>query len=256
MASNFYKLQPSDSLKHKTQIEIDGKKYPLDIWVERRRDIRFSIARKSINLRVPYGIDQKQLNEQIEHTVQWVKNIFSEKPHLMERFQIKSYADGDVIQVGKRSYTLHISHINKTNHSAKIIGQDIYLKLSANTTSDNHHKATKKLISRLVAHDFLPEIARRVDEFNDQYFKEEINKISIKYNLSNWGSCSSKRNLNFSSRLLFAPDDVINYVIIHELAHLKEANHSPKFWAVVAGIMPDYKEKEAWLKLHGKELDF
>jgi len=86
--------------------------------------------------------------------------------------------------------------------------------------------------------------------------KEEINKISIKYNHSNWGSCSSKRNLNFSSKLLFAPDDVIDYVIIHELAHLKEANHSPKFWAIVAKAMPSYKEKKKWLSVNGKNLDF
>ena len=243
-------------LKQKTQIKINGVKYPLDIWVERRRDIRFSIARKSINLRVPYSISQKELNEQINNTIKWVSKIFEEKPELKDRFSIKAFNNGDIIHVGKRTYTLHIDHIDKLNHSAKINGSDIYIKLSENTTSENHHKAAKKLISRLVAYDFLPEIAKRVDFFNDQYFQEEINKISIKYNHSNWGSCSSKRNLNFSSRLLFAPDDVIDYVIIHELSHLKEANHSSKFWAIVAKVMPSYKEKEAWLKKFGKGLDF
>ncbi len=229
---------------------------PLDVWVERRRDIRFSIARKSINLRVPYGISQKDLLEQIEFVKGWVQKVFDEKPELKDRFSIKSYNTGDTISVGLRSYTINIKLLDKKNHSANIKGSTLFLKLSAHASIDNRHKAAKKLISRLVAHDFLPEISKKVDQLNDTFFQEEINKISIKYNHSNWGSCSSKRNLNFSSRLLFAPDDVIDYVIIHELAHLKEANHSPKFWAIVAKAMPNYKEKENWLNTHGKNLDF
>jgi len=243
-------------LKQKTQIEVDGMKLPLDVWVERRRDIRFSIARKSINLRVPYGISQKELLEQIEYVKSWLKKVFDEKPQLKDRFRIKSYHTGDVISVGQRTYTINIELLDKKNHSANMKNANIYLKLSAHASPENRHKAAKKLISRLIAHDFLPEISRKVDQLNDTFFQEEINKISIKYNHSNWGSCSSKRNLNFSSKLLFAPDDVIDYVIIHELAHLKEANHSPRFWAIVAKVMPSYKEKEKWLNTHGKSVDF
>lgn len=243
-------------MKQKTQIEIDGMKLPLDVWVEQRRDVRFSIARKSINLRVPFGINQEELLEQIELIKNWVKKIFDDKPELKHRFIIKTYATGDTIIVGKRTYLLLLQQIDKKNHSAKLKGSTIQLKLSAHVSSENQHKACKKLISRLIANDFLPEISKKVDTLNDIHFQEEINKISIKYNHSNWGSCSSKRNLNFSSRLLFAPDDVIDYVIIHELAHLKEANHSPKFWAIVAKAMPSYKEKEKWLSVNGKNLDF
>ncbi len=229
---------------------------PLDVWVERRRDIRFSIARKSINLRVPYGISQKQLNEQIELTKQWVSGVFQKKPELKERFVVKTYQTGDTIQLKDITYTLFIKLTDKKGHHAQLKENQIHLHLTSQDSPDNRHKAAKKLISRLISKHALPEFAKRVDTLNDQFFQEEINNIRIKYNHSNWGSCSSKRNLNFSSRLLFAPDDVVDYVIIHELAHLKEANHSPRFWAIVANVMPNYKEKERWLKIHGKQLDF
>jgi len=55
-----------------------------------------------------------------------------------------------------------------------------------------------------------------------------------------WGSCSSKRNVNFSWRLIMAQDSVIDYVVVHELAHLTEMNHSARFWAIVEGVVPDY----------------
>lgn len=63
-----------------------------------------------------------------------------------------------------------------------------------------------------------------------------------------WGSCSGKNNICFSWRLVMAETDVIDYVVIHELAHLKELNHSPRFWAIVQGVMPDYKERVRKLK--------
>jgi len=63
-----------------------------------------------------------------------------------------------------------------------------------------------------------------------------------------WGSCSAKGNLNFSWRLMLAGEDAIDYVVVHELAHLREMNHSPRFWAVVAGILPDYEQRRTQLK--------
>jgi predicted metal-dependent hydrolase len=82
----------------------------------------------------------------------------------------------------------------------------------------------------------------------------EFGRIAIKDTRSRWGSCSSKGNLNFSWRLLLGPDAVFDYVIAHEVAHLKELNHSPAFWAHVAALCPDFKTHRAWLRKHGREL--
>ena len=69
-----------------------------------------------------------------------------------------------------------------------------------------------------------------------------------------WGSCSSRKNINFSWRLVMASDDVIDYVVVHELAHLIQMNHSPKFWAIVKSVLPDYKQRQAKLKELQKRL--
>ena len=72
--------------------------------------------------------------------------------------------------------------------------------------------------------------------------------VKINRAKARWGSCSAKKNLNFSWRLMMADDDVIDYVVVHELAHLKEMSHSPRFWAIVEGVLPDYRARQSRLR--------
>lgn len=93
-----------------------------------------------------------------------------------------------------------------------------------------------------------------------KYYAEKenfvYNKITIKNLVSRWGSCSTKGNLNFNCLLMLTPDYVIDYIVVHELCHLREMNHSEKFWAEVEKIIPDYQRAELWLKQNGGNLIF
>lgn len=79
-------------------------------------------------------------------------------------------------------------------------------------------------------------------------------RIVIRDQKTRWGSCSSRGNLNFNWRLVLAPVPVLDYVVIHELAHRREMNHSPRFWSIVAEMMPDYQTHRKWLRDHGDSL--
>jgi len=79
-------------------------------------------------------------------------------------------------------------------------------------------------------------------------------RITVRDTASRWGSCSSARSLSFSWRLILAPDFVLDYVVAHEVAHLKEMNHSPRFWAHVKYLVADKNTAQNWLRVNGREL--
>ena len=80
------------------------------------------------------------------------------------------------------------------------------------------------------------------------------NRVAIRDQKSRWGSCSSKHNLNFNWKLIMAPPQALDYVVVHELCHMHAFNHSPKFWALVERYMPDYKAWKKWFDLHRDEM--
>lgn len=117
-----------------------------------------------------------------------------------------------------------------------------------------------------------PAEARRLEAFKKRYREEarrvieervafyhsltggRYTSITIRDQRSRWGSCSSRGTLSFNYRLIFAPPDVLDYVVVHELCHLTHMNHSRDFWNMVTSIMPDYKMRKKWLRDHGQEL--
>lgn len=79
--------------------------------------------------------------------------------------------------------------------------------------------------------------------------------VAVRDQRTKWGSCSGSGSLSFNWRLLLAPPDVLDYVVVHELCHLRELNHSPRFWRHVAAARPDYESARAWLAEHAESLD-
>ncbi len=96
-------------------------------------------------------------------------------------------------------------------------------------------------------------ITKRVDEFS-RIYGFEYHEVKITRALKRWGSCTRSGNLNFTWRLIMTPPEVIDYIIIHELAHLKQMNHSKNYWQIVEAIMPSFQLQEKWLTENGHKM--
>jgi predicted metal-dependent hydrolase len=114
-----------------------------------------------------------------------------------------------------------------------------YIKPAPSIYTTAHYKKHKEEARAL--------IQERLDHFNTHY-KASYGRVSIKNQKSRWGSCSKRGNLNFNYRILFLPKDICDYVIVHEICHLKELNHSKRFWKLVAETVPNYAELRKQLR--------
>ena len=104
----------------------------------------------------------------------------------------------------------------------------------------------------------LAEATREVFKIKTEEFAEKMKvhygRITIRMQKTRWGSCSSDSNLNFNCLLMLAPEEIQDYVVVHELCHIKQMNHSKQFWEEVEKVLPDYKVRRKWLKEHGEEI--
>lgn len=114
-------------------------------------------------------------------------------------------------------------------------------------------KMNEKLNPDLLHNLALVDIPQRVRMFAP-IVGVEYGRITIRMQKSRWGSCSSKGNLNFNCLLMAMPEEVRDYVVVHELCHRKQMNHSDKFWAEVEKVLPDYKVSRKWLRDNGEEI--
>jgi predicted metal-dependent hydrolase len=229
---------------------------PVRVYFENRPNVRVSIGQQNVLLRIPAGISSGQVEKHLDWAGQWIDRQLKKNPLLLERFLEKDYSNGQLFRINGEEFRLHFSEEDRKSFSVRQMGQSLLIKVPAGLPTRERGQGIRLTLSRFFSSLYLDQVTARIEELNERFFNEDIQSIRIKYNRSNWGSCSAKRNINISSRLLFAPPKVQDYVFVHELAHLKVLDHSPRFWRLVGNIMPDYKAKEKWLRENSHRLDF
>ena len=110
-------------------------------------------------------------------------------------------------------------------------------------------EAERKALAKQAAQILPSKVRRFAAEIGVSY-----ERITIRSQRTRWGSCSAKGNLNFNCLLMLTPPEILDYVVVHELCHRKELNHSPRFWAEVERVLPDYRVSRKWLKENGSQL--
>ena len=150
----------------------------------------------------------------------------------MSRAEIESFL------TEKESWVLkHLRNMPQTDTSAS--------DPASAPLSDSEHRRYIHMAREI----FTRQVCFYADRMNVSY-----GRISIREQKTRWGSCSSAGNLNFNWRLIFAPPAVLDYVVVHELAHRKEMNHSAAFYAIVEQVLPDYRSSQKWLRENGHQL--
>jgi hypothetical protein len=198
----------------------------------------------SVSVLAPEQIEINQLNEVLEHKRYWIHKSLSELDELNRTRVEREFVNGEGFLYLGRSYRLKIRKNLKTPLSLYqgyfFLDRD-YVEKARNLFIDFYKEKGKK------------HIPARVEWFKDRLgAKPEVIRVM---ELGNRWASRSDNNLNFHWRIVLAPLTLIDYVVVHELAHLIRPDHSQEFWSIVESVIPNYLERKNWLRVNGASLD-
>jgi predicted metal-dependent hydrolase len=231
---------------------------PFTYRIRRSRRVanaRIVVKPGEVEIVAPWQMPEHKLHKFVEAKQQWVsqalKKLEASSP-LQSGFVPEVYKSGAIITYQGNAYPLTVKPSKLKR--VKIEFSDGYIAHIPQTMpTEEHHqqirdalirwmkKQTKQLVQQIV----------EVHALRKQLFPRSI---TIKTQKSRWGSCGIHNDININWLLLIAPIEVLEYVVVHELCHIKEKNHSRQFWDLVADHLPDYKSRRNWLKKQGRSL--
>jgi len=255
MATTVKKKQ--NTLNKQYVLAVGEKSFAVFVYLESRYDCRASIGAKGIHIRLSKLMSENERFDQEMQLLEWAKKYILKTELHKKPPPHRQYRDGDTLKIMSKAFLIRIQFVPEKNASSGALKNDIIqLQLSAGMSPKQEQKHKTYLVSKLISNEFQPQIAQRVVHLNELHFKKPIKKLRLRDSITNWGSCSWDGNINISVRLLFAPPEIIDYVLIHELAHLVEHNHSDRFWKLVEKAMPGYRLAEQWLNKNGANCIF
>jgi predicted metal-dependent hydrolase len=209
----------------------------------KRKNIALMITHDAmLVVRAPMRTPLSYIEKLVEEKCGWIERK-------MREFERRPKAEKKTFEVGEeflylgKKYKLEIAEGTKirATEDYKLLFPEVFLWRAKARMHDWYKKQAQEIISertKMIA-----------SKLNLKYCSLKISNAK-----TNWGSCGPKNSLNFNWRLIMAPESVIDYVIIHELTHIPEKNHSAKFWNKVAVVMPEYKTARKWLRENSKVL--
>ncbi len=220
------------------QIQIDK------LIRSKRRTIAIIIERDgALTIRAPMRISQAQVISFVQEKSDWIIRTRARLKSIVQT-PAKQYVDSETFLFLGSSYNLKLVKPKRPSLQFD----------NGFTLSHTAQKRGEPTFTRWYKERAYDVISERVAQYARQY-NFTPKQVKITSAKTRWGSCSPNGILNFTWRLVMAPLDVIDYVVVHELVHLRVKNHSSKFWKVVESIYPEYKKQRKWLRENGEKLN-
>ncbi len=237
------------------KIKIDNKTLEYDIVRSSRKSIGLEISPgKGLLIRAPKRVSRKRIEGVIKEKNPWIVKKLEEVKEVKPEPEPLKFVTGEKIPYLGNYYNLLINEVQGYKKPEIVLNND-YLSININNIMEKEER--RKIIRDVLVSWYKNQarsvINKRIDIFKDRICVEPA-LVRIKKQKKRWGSCSSRGNLNFNWKLIMAPMSVLDYLVVHELAHLVYPNHSRDYWQLVESTLPDYQESKLWLKINGNLL--
>lgn len=213
----------------------------------RKKTVAIQVEADTVTVRVPQRLTEERIKEFVKNKAGWIVNRQARiREDRLNSFG-RNYVAGECFPYLGRPYMLNIekSHHHMTSKCRLLDG---LLEVTIPVSIDERAAVKHALV------DWYRKKAETIICQRLPYFMTKLNlhptSVEIKNQKTQWGSCSPSGNIRFNWKIIMAPREVLDYIIVHELCHIVYGNHQPPFWNMVAAVIPDYKERKDWLRDH------
>lgn len=232
---------------------VNGKSYPVDALFTEGRTASASLKDERIVIRIPRFTRTAEAERLFSSLKVRISRMMERHPERFEKHTL-AFRHGQVLSINGKSFPIIVEDSFAGRASARVHDDKIVAKVPLSATQPRNAIVTK-VVTRALCRAFLPLITTRVNELSGAHLGVGIRRVVLKDISSRWGSYSRKSgSISLSVKLLFAPPEILDYVIVHELCHAKVQSHGRKFWSLVSSILPDCKERSRWLHTNGDML--
>lgn len=234
------------------EIKFGNKKIEFDRLLSKTKEIvtlRIEPPKK-LSVLAPDDLNEGDLAQIIKKKASWVIDKFQKLDEIQASQSNREFISGESFLFKGKLLRLKVLPTDSSN------GDSVFTDTTTIFCKTSKHKeqaCLKKLIENWYKQKAKNYLTNRTTLLS-QKFSKKPTKLRVRNQMLRWGSCTKAGELLVNWKIMMAPPSVIDYVIIHELVHLQEKNHSEKFWKTVKNAMPNYEEKKEWLRINGPRL--
>ena len=217
------------------------------IRTDRVKSASIDVEDNLVKVTVPKNLSDERIEELIKGRILWIKQKLALQATAIIS-KPKEYVDGEAFAYLGRNYRLKCA--NGSEESVKLKSGYLNVTTKNGKRNSEHIKVAIEQWYRTKALSRLIDKTRRYSAI----LKVEPTSINLKDYKAMWGSCSPKGVVSYNWRIILAPHKIVDYIVVHELCHLIEPNHSSKYWKQVRSVIPDYENSKEWLKNNGSSL--
>ena len=233
----------------KRAVIADGRRIEYTLVQSTRRDVLFqALPEAGIRVYAPKYLGLREVDGMVRERAEQLRQMLDGVQARLEADRRRHpVTDGSPIMIEGERCALRLRE--GARRTGRRVGDEYLLTLPEPQSEEAVRAAIRSTLSALA----LRRIRQRLDHYIPRIGRAP-GRVTVREQKSRWGSCSAKGNLSFNWKLIMAPPQALDYVVIHELCHLYQFNHSPRFWALVANQMPEYGVWKKWLKAHTDDL--
>jgi len=216
----------------------------------RRRSMSIEVSCAQVVVRAPQFVALAELDAFVRSKSSWVQQKLAEQAQHLQALPVRRYEDGASLPYLGSELRL----IVRRHTVAQVIrqGQSLLVLMGSRSRLDEAEQV-RRLVTGWYQQEALALLAEKT-RLAAHRLGMRYGEVTVRATRSKWGHCTTRGDIQYNWQILLAPEPIVDYLVAHEVSHLVHHNHSPAFWAVVASLCPDYRQRRAWLKANGMYL--